>query len=46
MLDELKIILGKYYRLHGLTEQTLMLSQFIDKFIVIEQKNLNKNRGL
>lgn len=39
MLDDLKNVLCKYYVNYGLNDETLMLSQFIDKFIVMEQKN-------
>lgn len=39
MLDDLRNVLGKYYASYGLNDETLMLSQFIDKFIVMEQKN-------
>lgn len=39
MLDDLKNVLWKYYAIYGLNDETLMLSQLIDEFIVIEQKS-------
>ena len=39
ILEELKIILSELYVQLGLTEQTLRLSQVIDKLINQEMKN-------
>ena len=42
MLDELKQILNNLYVQYGLTQDTLRLSQFIDKLIVGEINGTSK----
>lgn len=33
MLDDIKVFLGEMYYKHGLTDETLSLSQFVDELI-------------